>query len=84
MSAPETVPACELVGHEGAFRLPGGRRTYEAVLYNVATARSGRVRLARIVPTPGGLGLRQINRWVDWEQPVVVIEDYSEEPGYYR
>jgi hypothetical protein len=68
--APDVRPACDLIGHEGRFRLPGGRTVYEAVLYDEATARGARPRLARL-ETAGGL--RQVNRWVDWDQPVEVI-----------
>lgn len=78
-----TVPACELIGHEGEFRLPGGRATYEAVCYDDATARSDRARLCRITPVEdtltGWMGLRQVNRYVDWDQPVEVIRDCTAE-----
>jgi hypothetical protein len=70
-----TQPACELIGHEGEFRLPGGRRVYDGVVYNDATARSNRVRLAYLKSTPEGL--HQVNRWVDWDQPVEVIKDHT-------
>ena len=71
-----TKRACELIGHEGTFRLPGGRADYEAVLYNDATSRGERVRLARLESTPEGL--HQVNRWVDWDQPIEVIKDFDE------
>ncbi len=72
-----TRPACALIGHEGTFRLPGGRATYEAVMYDEARARSARPRLARLDVTRDGI--RQVNRWVDWDQPVEVITDLTEE-----
>jgi hypothetical protein len=72
-----TRPAGELIGHEGAFRLPGGRTTYEAVMYDEATARGDRPRLARLDTSSGSI--RQVNRWVDWDQPVEIISDETEE-----
>lgn len=72
-----TQPACELIGHEGVFRLPGGHTLYEGVEFNDATARSDRPRLARI--DTGVRGLRQINRYVDWDQAIEVVRDYSQE-----
>jgi len=69
--ATDTAPAFELIGREGQFRLSGGRTIYEAVMYNESSARSDRVRLARIDTANG---IRQINRWVDWHQPIEVIE----------
>jgi hypothetical protein len=71
-----TRTAWELIGHEGQFRLPGGRAVYEAVMYDEASARGIRPRLARL-ETRGGL--RQVNRWVDPDQPVEVIADDTEE-----
>jgi hypothetical protein len=71
------VPAYELIGHEGVFRLPGGRATYSDVMYDDAASRSDRPRLARLDPTP--TGLRQVNRWIDWEQPVEVLRDFTAE-----
>lgn len=68
-----TVPACELIGHNGQYRLPGGHTVYEGVMFNEASARGDRVRLARL-DTSGG-GIRQVNRWIDWDQPVEVISD---------
>lgn len=65
------MPAWELIGEDGSFRLPGGRALYDAVMYNDATARSDRVRLARLVATPEGI--YQLNRWVDWDQPIEVL-----------
>jgi hypothetical protein len=70
-----TQPAYELIGHEGVFRLPGGRTLYEAVLYNIA-GQGVRPRLARLDTSRG---LHQVNRYVDWDQPVEVIRDYSAE-----
>jgi hypothetical protein len=71
------VPAHELIGHEGQFRLPGGRAIYSDVMYDDVASRSDRPRLARLDSTP--TGLRQINRWVDWEQPVEVLRDFTAE-----
>jgi hypothetical protein len=71
-----TRPAYELIGHEGTFRVPGGRATYEAVMYNDATARSSRPRLARLEAREGGL--YQVDRYVDWDQPVEVLVDHHE------
>jgi hypothetical protein len=68
-----TQPAYMLIGHEGAFRLPGGRKVYEAVMFNEATARSDRIRLASLDAADGRL--HQVNRWVDWDQPIEVITD---------
>lgn len=70
----ELKPAYELIGHEGKFRLPGGRTTYTAVMYDTGTARSDRPRLARL-ETKGGL--HQVNRWVDWDQPILIETDYD-------
>jgi hypothetical protein len=61
-----TMKACELIGEEGQFRLPGGRTIYTNVMYDCATARSDRPRMARLVS-------KQINRWVDWDQEVEVL-----------
>jgi hypothetical protein len=72
-----TQPACELIGNEGVFRLPGGRTLYEAVMFNDATARGDRPRLVRLEARPGGL--HQVDRYVDWDQPIEVIRDYSTE-----
>ena len=63
--------AYELIGEEGRFRLPGGRTVYEAVTYDEARARGSRPRLARLDTSDGGI--RQVNRWVDWDQPVEVL-----------
>jgi hypothetical protein len=71
----EVVPAWDLIGHEGTFRLPGGRSTYEAVMYNDATARGSRPRLVRLEARPGGI--HQVDRYVDWEQPVEVLRDFT-------
>lgn len=68
-----TARAYELIGHEGQFRLPGGRVIYTDVMYNEATARSDRVRLARIAVKDGGL--HQVNRWVNWDQEIEVLTD---------
>lgn len=68
-----TKQAYDLIGAEGRFRLPGGRTIYEAVCYLGDRARSSRVRLARLVADDDGL--RQINRYVDWDQPIEVLED---------
>jgi len=67
----KTVPAYELIGSEGRFRLVGGRTIYEAVCYLGASARSSRVRLARLVADERGL--RQINRYVDWNAQIEVL-----------
>lgn len=68
----KTVPAYSLVGAEGRFRVPGGRATYESVIYNDETARGDRIRLTRLEVTPDGL--HQVNRWVDWEAPVEILD----------
>jgi hypothetical protein len=72
-----TKRACELIGHEGTFKLPGGHATYEAVMYNEARTDSYRPRLARLEATPEGI--HQVNRYVDWDQPIEVIEDLDAE-----
>jgi hypothetical protein len=72
----ETRTAWDLIGHDGQFRLPGGRAVYEAVMYDEASARGDRPRLAR-VETRGGL--RQVNRWVDADQLIEVLADYTPE-----
>lgn len=69
-------PAWDLIGHEGSFRLVGGRTVYEAVLF-IDNGRSAKVRLARLVSEPDGL--RQINRYVDPETPVEVLNDFDED-----
>ena len=71
----ETVPAWDLIGHEGKFRIAGGRKVYEAVMRNEATARGDRsVRLCYLA-TDGGL--RQVNRWVDADTPIEISEDFE-------
>jgi hypothetical protein len=78
MSTEPTIKrACELIGHEGTFKLPGGHATYEAVMYNEARTDSYRPRLARLESTPEGI--HQVNRYVDWDQPIEVIEDLDAE-----
>jgi hypothetical protein len=72
-----TRPAFELIGHEGSFRLPGGRSLYDAVMYDDARAKGSRPRLARLEARDGGL--HQVNRYVDWEQPIEVLVDYDED-----
>ena len=72
-----TQPACELIGHEGQFRLPGGRAVYDAVMYDGASARGVRPRLARLDTSRGYI--RQINRYVDWDDPIEVIRDVTAE-----
>lgn len=69
--------AWDLIGHEGKFRLIGGRTVYEAVLFNDATSTSGRPRLARL--DVSGEWPRQINRYVDPDTEVEVLEDFDEE-----
>ena len=76
-AAAETVPAYELVGSEGIFRLPGGRTTYEAVMYNDATQRSDRIRLVKLEARQSGL--HQIERYVDWEQDIEVVRNFTDE-----
>jgi hypothetical protein len=66
-------PAFELIGHEGQFKLPGGKQVYEAVLYNEGSARTDRVRLAYLKTTADGF--HQVNRWIDWDQPIEVLVD---------
>lgn len=71
-------PAYELVGHEGVFRLPGGRSTYSDVMIKDG---GSAIRLARLEPrvTPDGHHyLHQINRYIEWEQLVEVIVDHTE------
>jgi len=75
------VPAWDLIGHEGKFRLVGGHRIYEGVMYDLRTARSNRVRLAYLVADERGL--RQINRYVDPDTPVEVIEDFDADPSEF-
>lgn len=71
------VPACELIGSEGQFRVPGGRTIYDAVMFNDATARGSRVRLARLAVTERGV--RQVNRWIDWDAPIEVLSHEDDE-----
>jgi len=66
------VIAWDLIGELGAFRLPGGHTVYESVLYSCETARSNKVRLARLTSKDGYL--HQINRYVDPDQIVEVLE----------
>jgi hypothetical protein len=65
--------AWDLIGEEGQFRLIGGRSTYEAVMYNDATAKSNKVRLAKLVADPHRYGIRQVNRYVDPDTLVEVL-----------
>lgn len=44
---------------------------------NDARARSDRPRLARLEARQDGL--HQVERWVDWEQPIEVIHDFTQE-----
>lgn len=71
------MKAGDLIGAEGEFRLPGGRTVYEAVEYNESSARGMRPRLARLAATDEGI--HQVNRWVDWDQPVEVLRNFTEE-----
>lgn len=71
--------AYELIGHEGTFKLPNGRVTYEAVMYDDARARSDRPRLARLDVSGGRL--RQVNRWVEWDDPILVLVDFDDRDG---
>ena len=71
------VPACDLIGHEGEFRLPGGRTVYSDVMYDDASARSDRPRLAYLKSTKDGL--HQVNRYVGWNDLVEVLRDYTAE-----
>jgi hypothetical protein len=66
----EYVKAWDLIGDEGSFRIKGGRTVYEAVMYNEATARGDKVRLARVETCDG---IRQVNRWVDPDTLIEVI-----------
>lgn len=71
-------PAWELIGHEGSFRVLGGRTIYEGIMRNEATARSdGLVRLCYLSTRDGGI--RQINRWVDGDTPIEVLADHDAE-----
>lgn len=63
--------AWDLIGQEGAFRIRGGRSVYEAAFY--APRDGNRVRLARLVATERGI--RQINRWVDPDTEIEVLEE---------
>jgi hypothetical protein len=74
-------PACDLIGHEGWFRLPGGNAVYGAVMFNDATARGDRPRLVRLEARADGL--HQVNRYVDWDAPVEVLADYDEGLAVY-
>lgn len=82
--ATTTQPANALIGHEGEFRLPGGRTVYEGVCWDSATARGDRPRLARVVTVTedGRHYLHQVNRWVDWDQPIEVLVDYDADDAY--
>jgi len=76
VKAARTVEAVDLIGHEGIFRLPGGRVTYDAVMYDESRTNSARPRLARLEAREDGL--HQVNRWVDWYQKIEVIRDYTQ------
>lgn len=67
----QSFPAHLLIGREGVFRLPGGRVNYEAVMAPIS---GDRPRLARIELTDDGP--RQVNRYVDWDQPIDVDKLY--------
>lgn len=74
-----TTPAYELVGHEGIFRLPGGRSTYSDVIVKDG---GDAIRLARLEPrtTPEGEHyLHQVDRYIAWDQPVEVLKDHTAE-----
>jgi len=69
-----TCQAWDLIGYEGSFRIAGGRTVYEAVLYNDASAKGDKVRLARLDTRHG---LRQINRWVEPDTPIEVLQIFK-------
>lgn len=68
--------AWELIGHEGTFKVAGGRVTYENVDFNDASP-GDKVRLARLEPVDW-MKLRQINRYVDADTLIEVIEDFDD------
>jgi hypothetical protein len=74
MSTFPITEAWDLIGHEGKFRIQGGRTIYEAVIYNDSTARGRKVRLARL---DARTGLHQINRWIAPETLIEVLVDYT-------
>lgn len=76
-SAHPVAIAWDLIGHEGQFRILGGRMVYDAVMYNTARSSCERVRLARLDTSNGDL--HQVNRWVDADTPVEVLRDYTAE-----
>lgn len=64
----EVKTAWELIGFYGQVKVKGGRTVYESVDYRDDTPGT-KVRLARL-----GENLRQINRWVDPDTELEVIE----------
>jgi hypothetical protein len=73
-----TTTAWDLIGFDGSdgksVRVVGGRTLYEAVVFNDET-HGHRVRLDRLIV--GETGLRVVNRYVDADTPVEVVEDPS-------
>jgi hypothetical protein len=64
--------AWDLIGHEGAVRIVGGRQVYEAVVYCDHTS-GVQVKLSRLEAQSDGT-LRQINRYID---PDTILEVLS-------
>lgn len=71
----ESVEAWELIGSEGSYRLPGGRATYDAVQFDIERSRGDRPRLSRLESRLGGL--HQVDRWIDWDQQIEVLEYFG-------
>lgn len=68
-----TLTAWEAIGFDGdgLLRIKGGRALYEAAIFYDGT-RQRCVKLARLEPGDGGL--RQVNRYVDPDTELEVVE----------
>jgi hypothetical protein len=72
------LTAFDLIGYDGEqwIRIVGGRTLYESVMSG-RSYEGGNVRLARIEPVTDADGcprLRQINRYVDPDTPVELVD----------
>ena len=70
---PKVMTAWELVGAHGRFRIVGGRTEYEGIDYRDDTAGT-KVRISRLVE---GGGFRQVDRWIDPDTQIEVIERWD-------
>jgi hypothetical protein len=70
--------AWDLIGFQGVVRVKGGRAVYEEVIFIDGT-RQEKVRLARL--DVDELGLKQVNRYVDPDTTLEVLEEEAMNPS---